>query len=222
VDWTAVALTLRLAAWTTAILAVAGLPLAWWLASSRFRGKALVEALVALPLVLPPTVLGFYLLLATSPRGFAGRVWESATGRPLAFSFAGILVASVLYNAPFAVRPFGAAFSAVDRRLVEASRCLGESGPMTFLRVTLPLARAGVLTGLVLTFAHTVGEFGVVLMVGGSIPGVTRTLSVSIYDDVQALDYARAGRSALVLVLFSFAVMALTSALSRRRSAVHE
>jgi molybdate transport system permease protein len=216
VDWTAVALTFRLAAWTTAILAVVGLPLAWWLASSRFRGKAVFEALVALPLVLPPTVLGFYLLTAMSPRSAPGRLWESATGHRLAFSFGGILLASVLYNAPFAIRPFAAAFSAVDRRLVEASRCLGESGPMTFLRVTLPLGWAGVVTGLVLTFAHTVGEFGVVLMVGGSIPGITRTLSVSIYDDVQALDYARAGASALALVLFSFAVLAVTSVLARR------
>jgi molybdate transport system permease protein len=151
-----------------------------------------------------------------SPRGSAGRLFETVTGHRLAFSFGGILLASILYNAPFAIRPFAAAFSAVDRRLVEASKCLGESGAMTFLRVTLPLGWAGVVTGLVLTFAHTVGEFGVVLMVGGNIPGVTRTLSISIYDDVQALDYASAGRSALTLVLFSVAVLALTSALSRR------
>jgi molybdate transport system permease protein len=216
VDWKAVALTFRLAAWTTAILAVVGLPLAWWLASSRFRGKAFFEALVALPLVLPPTVLGFYLLTAMSPRGSAGRLFETVTGHRLAFSFGGILLASILYNAPFAIRPFAAAFSAVDRRLVEASKCLGESSVMTFLRVTLPLGWAGVVTGLVLTFAHTVGEFGVVLMVGGNIPGVTRTLSISIYDDVQALDYASAGKSALALVLFSVAVLVLTSALSRR------
>jgi molybdate transport system permease protein len=220
VDWTAVALTFRLAAWTTAILAAVGLPLAWWLASSRFRGKALIEALVALPLVLPPTVLGFYLLTAMSPRSAPGRLWESVAGHRLAFSFAGILVASVLYNAPFAIRPFAAAFSAVDRRLIDASRCLGESSVGTFRRVILPLSWAGVLTGLVLTFAHTVGEFGVVLMVGGSIPGVTRTLSVSIYDDVQALDYAAAGRSALALVVFSFAVLAVTSVLSRRRGTI--
>lgn len=219
-DWKAVALTLRLASWTTLILAVVGLPLSAWLAGTRFRGKALFEALVALPLVLPPTVLGFYLLTAMSPRSAPGRLYESLTGHRLAFSFAGILVASVLYNAPFAIRPFTAAFSAVDRRLVEASRCLGESAIGTFRRVTLPLGRAGVLTGLVLTFAHTVGEFGVVLMVGGSIPGVTRTLSVSIYDDVQALDYAAAARSALVLVVFSFAVLAATSVLTRRRGSI--
>lgn len=220
-DWKAILLTFRLAAWTTAILVALGLPLAWWLASTRFRGKAVFEGLVALPLVLPPTVLGFYLLTAMSPVSAPGRIWESITGHRLAFSFGGILAASVLYNAPFAVRPFAAAFSAVDRRLIEASKCLGESGPMTFLRVTLPLGWAGVVTGLVLTFAHTVGEFGVVLMVGGNIPGVTRTLSISIYDDVQALDYVSAGRSALALVLFSVAVLVITSALSRR-AAVRE
>ena len=199
-DWKAVALTFRLAAWTTAILAVLGLPLAGWLASSRFRGKALFEALVALPLVLPPTVLGFYLLTAMSPASSPGRLWESITGHRLAFSFGGILVASVLYNAPFAVRPFAAAFSGVDRRLVEASKCLGESSAMTFLRVTLPLGWAGVVTGLVLTFAHTVGEFGVVLMVGGNVPGVTRTVSISIYDAVQALDYRTAAQTSLLLL----------------------
>lgn len=217
-DWTAVALTFRLAAWTTAILAAFGLPFAAWLAGSRLRGKAVVEAFVALPLVLPPTVLGFYLLTVMSPRSATGRLYESLTGHRLAFSFGGILIASVLYNAPFAIRPFAAAFAAVDRRLLDASRCLGEGRVATFLRVTLPLGWAGVLTGLVLTFAHTIGEFGVVLMVGGSIPGVTRTLSVSIYDDVQALDYAAAGRTALALVLFSFAVLAATSALARGRA----
>ncbi len=215
-DWRAVLLTLRLAAWTTAILAAIGLPAAYWLSSSRFRGKALFEALVALPLVLPPTVLGFYLLVATGPRSRIGGLFESWTGHRLAFSFAGILLASVLYNLPFTIRPFAAGFSSVDSRLLDASRTLGESRWMTFLRVTLPLGWAGVLTGIVLTFAHTVGEFGVVLMVGGSIPGVTRTLSVSIYDDIQALDYAAAGRSAFALVVFSFVVLAVTHALARR------
>jgi len=218
-DWKAVAVTLKLAGWTTVILSALGLPFAGWLADSRFRGKALFEALVALPLVLPPTVLGFYILAVTSPRGPLGRFVESLTGGHVAFSFGGILAASVLFNAPFAIRPFVAAFEGVDRRLVEASRSLGESRQMTFLRVTLPLGWAGVLAGVVLTFAHAVGEFGVVLMVGGSIPGVTRTLSISIYDDVQALDYASAGRSALVLVLVSFAVLAVMSALPRRAAA---
>jgi molybdate transport system permease protein len=216
VDWTALGLTVRLAACTTAVLLVLGLPTAYWIATSRWRGKFLVEAVVALPLVLPPTVLGFYILLATGPNSTVGHCYESLTGRLLPFSFAGLLLGSVLYNVPFAVRPFAAAFAAVDRRLVEASWCLGVSRLGTFVRVVVPLSWPGILTGLVLTFAHTVGEFGVVLMVGGNIPGVTRTLSIAIYDDVQAMDYAAAGRTALVLVAFAFAVLGLTQALQRR------
>jgi molybdate transport system permease protein len=216
VDWTALWVTLKLAACTTGVLLALGLPLAWWLASARFPGKFLVEAVVALPLVLPPTVLGFYVLMAAGPGGALGRVYESVTGGRLAFTFAGVLVGSVLFNLPFAVRPFASAFAAVDRRLVEASWCLGVSRLATFFRVVVPLAWPGVLGGLVLTFAHTVGEFGVVLMVGGNIPGVTRTLSVAIYDDVQALDYGAAGRTALVLLAFAFAALGLTYALQRR------
>ena len=215
-DWAAFWVTARLAAWTTAVLFVLGLPLAYWLATTRRRGKFLVEAVVALPLVLPPTVLGFYVLAATGPNGAVGRGYESLTGGRLPFTFAGILVGSVLFNLPFAVRPFAAAFAAVDRRLVEASWCLGVSRVGTFARVVLPLSWPGVLAGLVLTFAHTVGEFGVVLMVGGNVPGVTRTLSVAVYDDVQALDYAAAGRTALVLVGFAFVVLCLSHVLGRR------
>ncbi len=215
-DSTALWLTLRLAISTTTILFVLGLPLAWWLATTRWRGRFLIEAVVSLPLVLPPTVLGFYILMATGPNSFLGAAYESATGSRLPFTFQGILLASVLYNLPFAVRPFTAAFAGIDRRLVEASWCLGESPLMTFFRITLPLSWPGVLTGLVLTFAHCVGEFGVVLMVGGNIPGVTRTLSISIYDNVQALDYASAGQTAFWLVLFSFVVLCVTSALGRR------
>ncbi len=216
VDWTAFGVTLKLAACTTGVLLVLGLPLAWWLATARARGKFLVEAVVALPLVLPPTVLGFYVLTALGPSGVVGRGYGWLGGGRLPFTFPGILAGSVLFNLPFAVRPFAAAFAAVDRRLVEASWCLGVSRLATFGRVVLPLAWPGVLTGLVLTFAHSVGEFGVVLMVGGNIPGVTRTLSVAIYDDVQALDYAAAGRTSLVLVAFAFAALALTHALQRR------
>jgi molybdate transport system permease protein len=216
VDWTAAWVTLKLATCTTAVLLVAGVPLAWWLAGTSFRGKPLVEALVALPLVLPPTVLGFYVLLAAGPGGVLGGPWEALTGTRLPFSFAGILAGSVLFNLPFAVRPFASAFAAVDRRLVEASWCLGVSRLGTFFRVVLPLSWPGVLGGVVLTFAHSVGEFGVVLMVGGNIPGVTRTLSVAIYDDVQALDYASAGRTSLVLVGFAYAVLCLTYLLQRR------
>src|SRR5262249_27738739 len=160
-------------------------------------GKLRVEAVVALPLALPPTVRGFYVLPATGPNSALGRGVEALTGGRLPFTFAGILAGSVLFNLPFAVRPFASAFAAVDRRLVEASWCLGVSRLGTFFRVVLPLSWPGVLSGVVLTFAHSVGEFGVVLMVGGNIPGVTRTLSVAIYDDVQALDYASAGRTSL-------------------------
>jgi len=216
VDWDAVWVTAKLAAATTAVLAAVGLPLAWWLATTRWRGRAVVEAAVALPLVLPPTVLGFYVLAATGPHTPLGRGFEAVTGGRLPFTFAGILVGSVLFNLPFAVRPFAAALAAVDRRLVEASWCLGESRLRTFARVVVPLAWPGVLAGLVLTFAHTVGEFGVVLMVGGNVPGVTRTLSVAVYDDVQALDYAAAGRTAVALVAFAFAALCLVHALQRR------
>src|SRR5919108_5719945 len=193
-DWTAIGLTLRLAALTTAILLVIGMPLAYWLARSTWRWKFLIEAVVALPLVLPPTVLGFYILIAIGPHSPVGRLYETLTGRLLPFSFQGLLVASVLYSLPFAVRPFAAAFAGVDWRLVEASWCLGKSRLQTFLRIVVPLARAGLLTGIVLSFAHTVGEFGVVLMVGGNISGVTRTVSIAVYDEVQALNYAQANR----------------------------
>jgi molybdate transport system permease protein len=217
-DWPAVLVTLKLAALTTLVLAVVGLPLAWWLATTRSRGRALVEAVVALPLVLPPTVLGFYLLLAASPRFAPGAAYAQLTGATLTFSFEGILLASVICNVPFAVRPFAAALESVDPRLIEASWCLGVSRMQTFWRVTLPLAWPGVLTGLVLTFAHTIGEFGVVLMVGGNIPGVTRTLALTIYDDVQALDYASANRTALVLLVFAAVSLALTYGITQRRS----
>lgn len=215
-DWTAIWLTLRLAACTTAILLILGLPLAYWLASTRFRGKFLIEAAVALPIILPPTVVGFYILWATGPRSPVGQAYESVTGGMLPFSFTGILLASVLFNVPFAVRPFAAAFAAVNRRVVEASWCLGASRLRTFLRVVLPMSWAGVLTGLVLTFAHAIGEFGVVLMVGGNIPGVTRTISIAIYDDVQALDYASAHETAIVLIVFAFMTLCVTYALQRR------
>jgi molybdate transport system permease protein len=215
-DFTALWLTLRLAALTTLILFVIGLPLAWWLAATRWPGRFLVEAVVSLPLVLPPTVLGFYILTATGPNSPFGAAFESTTGSRLPFTFQGILLASILYNLPFAVRPFTASLMGVDRRLLEASWCLGESRLSTFFRVVLPLSWPGILTGLVLTFAHCVGEFGVVLMVGGNIPGVTRTLSISIYDNVQALNYASAGQTAFWLVLFSFLVLCITYALGRR------
>src|SRR5687768_5199209 len=196
-DWTAVWLTFRLASATALILLVVGLPLAYWLATTRWRGRFVVEAVVALPIVLPPTVLGFYLLLALGPRGPVGRAVHTVTGDTLPFTFTAILIGSVLFNLPFAVRPFTAAFAAVDRRLVEASWCVGVSRLRTFWRLVLPLSWAGVLTGLVLSFAHTVGEFGVVLMLGGNRPGLTRTLSIVIYDEVQAMNYAAANATSL-------------------------
>jgi molybdate transport system permease protein len=216
VDWVAIGVSLRLALCTTAILCVLGLPLGYWLATSRWRGKFVLDALVALPLLLPPSVLGFYLLVALGPYGPLGQAWEALTGRLLPFSFQGLLIASVLYSFPFAVRPFVAAFAGVDRRLVEASWCLGVSRPRTFVRVVLPLARNGILAGVVLTFAHTVGEFGVVLMVGGNIQGQTRTVSIAIYDDVQALDYAAAGQTSLLLLGFAFVALAVVYALQGR------
>jgi molybdate transport system permease protein len=187
-----------------------------WLASSRWRWKPLVEAVVALPLVLPPTVLGFYLLVAMGPMSPFGRAWISTFGRPLAFSFEGLLLASIVYSLPFAVQPFAAALSAVDPRLVEASHTLGVSRLATFFRVSLPIAAPGVVAGAVLTFAHTLGEFGVVLMVGGNIRGETRTLSIAIFDAVEQLDYATASRTALFLLAVSFTVLVVTYSLRRR------
>src|SRR5690242_5471072 len=217
-DLAALRLSLVLAALTTLVLTAVGLPIARWLATTRWRGKVLVEAVVALPLVLPPTVLGFYLLVAFGPRTPLGRAWEAVFGRPLPFSFSGLLVASVLYGLPFAVQPFTAALSGVDPRLVEAARVLGASPLRAFLRVTLPLAAPGVLAGAVLTFAHALGEFGVVLMVGGNIPGETRTLSIAIFDHVEALEYAAAGRTSAFLLALSFAVLIGTYTLQRRQA----
>ena len=215
-DWQAVRVTVTLAAFTTGVLMLLGLPLAYWLATSRRRWRAIVDAAVAVPLLLPPTVLGFYLLMSTGPNSAVGRLYERLFGGTLPFSFEGVLLASVVYNLPFAVRPFASAFASIDRRLIEAARCLGASPFRTFLTVVLPLAWPGVLAGLVLSFAHTVGEFGVVLMVGGNIPGVTRTMAVAIYDDVQALDYAGANQASALLLLFAVAVLTLTYALQRR------
>jgi molybdate transport system permease protein len=215
-DWTAIMLSLRLAAATTAILLAIGMPAAYWLAFSPRRWKFIVEAVVALPLVLPPTVLGFYVLLAISPRGPIGALYSRLTGGMLPFSFAGLLVASVLYSLPFMVQPVTSAFASVDRKYLEASWCLGVSRGATFRRVLVPLAAPGIATGAILSFAHTLGEFGVVLMVGGNIAGVTRTVSISIYDQVQSLDYAAATATSLFLLAISFVVLTLTYALQRR------
>jgi molybdate transport system permease protein len=215
-DWQAVWLTTQLAALVSAILLVISLPLAHWLAFSRRRWTFLVESIVSLPLVLPPTVFGFYLLMAMGSRSPLGRWWIDWTGHGLAFTFEGLVIASVFYSLPFAVQPIAAAFAQVDGSLRDASAILGASGLRTFFRVTLPLSLEGVLAGVVLSFAHTVGEFGVVLMIGGSLPGVTRTVSIAIYDDVQALRYQEANQTALVLLGFSLCVLILVYGLRRR------
>jgi molybdate transport system permease protein len=215
-DFEAIWLSLQLAALTTAVLLVAGLPLAYWLAVTQWRLKFLLEVIVVLPMILPPTVLGFYILIALGPLSPIGRAYEAIAGKSLAFSFEGLLLASILYSLPFAVRPFTAAFTAVDRRLMEASWCLGVSRLRTFFLVAFPLAWAGILTGAILSFAHTLGEFGVVLMVGGNIPGVTRTVSIAIYDEVQAVNYSRAAMTSLVLLGSSFLALSVTSLVNRK------
>ena len=217
-DWVAIGLSLRLSFWTTVVLLLLGLPIAHWLAFSRRRWKVVIEAIVALPIVLPPTVLGFYVLIAIGPRSPIGRFYRHLTGELLPFSFRGLLVASILYSLPFAVQPFASAFKAVDHRLIEASWCLGISRFTTFRRVIIPLSIPGIIAGMVLSFAHTLGEFGVVLMVGGNLPGITRTVSISIYDDVQALNYNLAGQTSLLLLGFSFLVLVVTYTLLRRVS----
>jgi molybdate transport system permease protein len=214
-DWQAFWLTIRLAAVVTAILVVVGFPLAYWIAFSRWRWKFLVEAIVALPIVLPPTVLGFYVLVALGQRSPLGYWWQSITGHTLAFTFGGLVIGSVLYSLPFAVQPIASSLSSIDRRLVDASAVLGVSKLGTFFRVLVPLCISGLVTGIALSFAHTMGEFGVVLMVGGNIPGVTRTLSITIYDQVQDLNYPAANTTAVVLVVIAFVLLALVYSLNR-------
>lgn len=206
-DVDALLLTLRLALSTTCVLLAVALPLAWWIASGRSAGRAILQAAVALPLVLPPTVIGFYLLVALGPLTPMGRMFVRLLGHPLAFSFSGLLIGSILYSLPFAVQPLVSGFGGVDRTTLEASAGLGASPGRTFWRVVLPLARSSLLTAVVLTFTHTVGEFGVVLMLGGNIPGATRTLSIALYDQVQDFNYAAANRTALLLLGFSLAAL---------------
>jgi molybdate transport system permease protein len=209
-------LSVRLAGCVAAILLAVGMPLAYWLAQTKWRGKFLVESVVALPLVLPPTVLGFYLLVAMGANGPLGKLWTAWFGHTLAFTFFGLVVASVLYSLPFAVQPLAVAFESVDARLLDAAAVLGAGRWRTFREIILPLSIRGVVTAAVLSFAHTLGEFGVVLMVGGNIPGITRTISIDIYDHVQSLDYAAANRMAVALLLISFAVLASIYAVNRR------
>jgi molybdate transport system permease protein len=212
----AILLSLRLAFTVAGLLLVIALPLAYWLSFTAWRGKFLLESVVALPLVLPPTVLGFYALIALGPRGLLGRTWQAIFGHPLAFTFTGLVLASMLYSFPFAVQPLVASFESLDRRLLDASSMLGAGRARSFFRIVLPLAWPGVITAVVLSFAHTLGEFGVVLMVGGNLAGITRTVSIDIYDRVQALDYAGAHETALFLLVISFAVLSVVYGVNRR------
>jgi len=209
-------LSMKLATCVAAILLVIGMPVAYWLAYSTWRWKFLLESVVALPLVLPPTVLGFYALVAMGPRGPLGKLWIALFGHGLAFTFGGLILASVLYSFPFAVQPLMVSFGGVDRQLLNASAVLGSGSLRTFWRVILPLSLPGVVTAAVLSFAHTLGEFGVVLMVGGNLAGITRMVSIDIYDHVQSLEYGAANRMALVLLVISFAVLSFVYALNRR------
>ncbi len=215
-DWPALWLSLQLGGLTVLLLMPAALFAGRALAYRHFRGKSLVEALLAVPLVLPPTVVGYYLLVGLGGKSLIGQCFERLSGHALAFHFSGLVVASIIVNIPFAVQPIQRGFEAISREVRDAAECCGMSFWRTLLTVELPLAWPGVLTGMVLTFAHTLGEFGVVLMVGGSIPGQTKTVAISIYDRVQAFDFDAAGRMSLLLLLFSVAVLASAAGLARR------
>lgn len=219
-DLQAIWLTLELATATTLVLLLLAAPLAWWLSQTRSRWRGPVSALVALPLVLPPTVLGFYLLVSFGPQGWGGQLTQALGLGLLPFTFAGLLLGSVVFSLPFAVQPLQHAFEAVGRRPLEAAATL-RAGPLDrFLHVVLPLARGGIVQAAVLTFAHTVGEFGVVLMIGGNIPGQTRVVSTQIYGHVEAMQYGQAHALAAVMVLFSFAVLLALARLNRRSTRV--
>ena len=220
VDLAPVWLTLKLAGLTTIILLIVSTPLAWWLSQTRSRWRAIIEAVVALPLVLPPTVLGFYLLIMLGPEGFFGGLWRGATGDALTFTFSGLVVASVIYSLPFVVQPLQNSFETVGRQPLETASCLRASPLDAFLSVLMPLAKRGYITAAVLGFTHTLGEFGVVLMVGGSIPGKTKVLSIAIYDHVETLDYSSAHTLSAGLLLFTFIVLLLVYGWNRRLSRV--
>jgi len=211
-------LSFQLASVTTIVLLLLGTPLAWWLSRTRTRLKPLLQAVVAMPLVLPPTVLGFYLLILLGPEGAVGGWWVRLTGEALTFSFSGLVVASCIYSLPFAVQPLEGAFDAVPDRLMERARTLGASKADAFFSVAVPLSFRGFLGAFVLSFAHTLGEFGVVLMVGGNIPGETRVVSIAIYDHVETLEYAAAHQMSLVLLAFAFVILFGMFYFNRRRS----
>lgn len=211
-----IALSLKLSFVTTLLLFLFGVPLSYWLSVTRLKVKPLIEAVVALPIVLPPTVLGFYILLAIGSNGPLGRIFEALFDQSLAFSFAGLVFGSFFYSLPFAIQPIQSAFESVDRRLVEASWTMGKSKMETFIHIILPLSKRGLITGGVLSFAHTMGEFGVVLMVGGNIPGVTKVASIAIYDEVQAMNYSGANMISLALLFISFSVLLIVYMFNRK------
>ena len=215
-DWSPLWLTMQLAGVTVVVLLLVGTPVAWWLACTRSRFRTLVEAIVALPIVLPPTVLGFYLLVALGPHGLIGGVWKDLTGSALSFTFSGLVIASTFYSLPFVVQPLHGAFEAVGKKPLEAAWSLGASKLDAFFTVASPMAVRGYLSAVVLGFAHTLGEFGVVLMVGGNIPGVTKVLSIAIYDHVEVLEYTQAHFLSGVLLVFSFLILAIVYTVNRR------
>ncbi len=215
-DWQAVSLTLQLALLTSILLLIISLPLAWWLSQWQSRAKPLVQSVIALPLVLPPTVLGFYLLLAFSPTSLPGEIWQTVTGTQLAFSFSALVIGSVIYSLPFAVQPLYTAFVQLDSRYIDVAKTLGMSGFARWRQIVLPLIKPYILVAFGLSFAHTIGEFGVVLMIGGNIPGETQVLSIALYDHVEALDYESAHTLALVLLVFSLVLLSALYRLNRK------
>jgi molybdate transport system permease protein len=218
--WNAIGLTLRLALVTALVLLALGIPLANWLNTSRMRGIIFIETLISLPIVLPPTVIGFYLLVLMAPGQPLGAAWITVFGRPLPFSFAGLVAGSVIYSLPFAVQPFQAAFRGVGREMIQSALALGLTRRQAFWSIVLPLSKHGILTGVSLSFAHTMGEFGVVLMLGGNIPGQTRVASIALYDEAQKLNYAAAHVYALILLAISFGILVGIAFLQRRQHAI--
>lgn len=218
--WGAIGLTLKLALVSSLVLLVLGVPLANWLNNSRMRGVIFIETLVSLPIVLPPTVIGFYLLVLMAPQQPIGAAWVSVFGQPLPFSFAGLVIGSVIYSLPFAVQPFQAAFRSVRREMKDTALALGLTRRQVFWSIVMPLSKHGILTGVSLSFAHTMGEFGVVLMLGGNIPGQTRVASIALYDEAQKLNYDAAHAYALILLAISFSILVGIAFLQRRQNAI--
>ncbi|MCF6300628.1 MAG: molybdate ABC transporter permease subunit [Proteobacteria bacterium] len=215
-------LSLKLAGLTTVLLLVLGIPLAWWLSRTRIKFKPVIEALVALPIVLPPTVLGFYFLLFLGPNGWLGQMWVELTGHALTFSFTGLVIASMIYSLPFVVQPIQSSFESVDNAYLEVARTLGASKLDAFIHVALPLSKRGILTACVLGFAHTLGEFGVILMVGGSIPNETKVVSIEIYEQVESLNFDAAHQLSAILLIIAFVIIFLMYFINQKSKKHHE